>query len=622
MLVVVGALMSLASCEWLDRLLGAPPTAVLVGDPTSGDAPLRVTFDLSDSTAPGGLHRYRLDFGDGTGLETGTALDDAVIHTYDAAGTYTAALEITDDHGRTDHATEAIVVGEAAGSGQAGPIAVLGADATLGDAPLIVSFDVSLSSAPGGSLISYRLDFGDGTQPAIGTNFSQPIIHLYAEIGLHTATLYVTDAHGATGTATLDVVATTVGGGDAPVAKLDWQPHDPFINEEVTFDAGDSTDPSRVPVEPQAIVVYTWDFGDGAEAATTAETVDHTYTWPGTYTVTLTVYDDDGVAGTATEEIDVRGAIAYVTHPWSGKVSEIRFPGRDTSRAINASAETVWDAVISPDGAFVYVSGFRIVGATPTLRLAKYRAADLALVTEANLAVEAFSLAIHPDGDALYATSGSGLGNEVLVIDTATLGVIDTIPVQSGSNVVAFAPNGDFAYVPCANGKAIVEIDAAADTVVQTVFHPEEPRCVAIHPSGDYAYVTTYSDHVLMLDLAPLEFTGTSINVGGDPAAVAFTHDGARAYVVNTGDGTVSVIDTSTHAVTKTIALDDPLIDPPEPVDIAISPGDTVAVVPHAAHNFDEALYVSVIDLATNTVLDQLSVGLGPLFVDVWGIGY
>jgi YVTN family beta-propeller protein len=620
-LLSIGALMALSSCEWFYALFGDPPSAALVADPTSGAAPLEVAFDLSGSTAPGGVHRFRLDFGDGSDFAIGTETDEPIVHTYAAAGTYTAVLEVTSQYGQTDHDTESIIVGEAVEPGGVGPIALLAADTTLGDAPLVVWFDVSASSAPGSALVSFRLDFGDGTAPTEGTNFSQPVIHLYAEVGLHTASLTVTDANGDTGAATLDIVATTAGGGGAPIARFDWTPARPYIDEEVTFDAGASTDPARGNVSPRAIVVYTWDFGDGSESATTAETVDHTYTWPGTYTVTLTIYDDDGVAGTAEEEITVRGAIAYVSCVF-GEVGEVRFPGGDASRAINAPGEIAGPAVVSPDGAFIYILGLGI--AEEAWALAKHRTSDLAVLAEADLSVPAlFSFAVHPDGGALYATPAEASAGEadVWVIDPLTLAVVDAIPVQSEPSTVAFTPNGDFAYVTCTEAQAVVKIDTASRTVEQTVFHAERPFGIAIHSDGGYAYVTTSDDHVLVLDLSDCTFDPTPIDVGDSPTAVAFTHDGQHAYVVN--KGSVSVIDTSTHTVADTIALDEPSLSQPHPTDIAISPGDTVALIPHGTVGGKEvSFYVSVIDLATNTVTDVLPLGYGALFVDIWGIGY
>lgn len=60
-----------------------------------------------------------------------------------------------------------------------------------------------------------------------------------------------------------------------------------------TFDASKSTD-------DHGIVGYTWDFGDGSASLTTAApTVTHTYSTPGTYTITLIVTDTGGQIGQA-----------------------------------------------------------------------------------------------------------------------------------------------------------------------------------------------------------------------------------------------------------------------------------------------------------------------------------
>lgn len=50
----------------------------------------------------------------------------------------------------------------------------------------------------------------------------------------------------------------------------------------VVFDATNSSDDGE-------IVTYSWDFGDGASG--TGAVTTHTYTAPGTYVVTLTVWD-------------------------------------------------------------------------------------------------------------------------------------------------------------------------------------------------------------------------------------------------------------------------------------------------------------------------------------------
>ncbi len=70
-----------------------------------------------------------------------------------------------------------------------------------------------------------------------------------------------------------------------------------LVGETVSFDGSGSFDPDGT------IVSYAWDFGDGATG--TGETTTHAYSTAGTYTVTLTVTDDEGATGTDTASVIV-----------------------------------------------------------------------------------------------------------------------------------------------------------------------------------------------------------------------------------------------------------------------------------------------------------------------------
>ncbi|MDF2955116.1 MAG: PKD repeat domain protein [Candidatus Alkanophagales archaeon MCA70_species_2] len=71
-----------------------------------------------------------------------------------------------------------------------------------------------------------------------------------------------------------------------PIANFTYYPEKPVVDQSVTFDASSSYDPDGT------IVSYEWDFGDGATAS--GVVVTHAYSAAGSYTVTLTVTDDDG----------------------------------------------------------------------------------------------------------------------------------------------------------------------------------------------------------------------------------------------------------------------------------------------------------------------------------------
>jgi YVTN family beta-propeller protein len=85
--------------------------------------------------------------------------------------------------------------------------------------------------------------------------------------------------------------------------------------------------------------------------------------------------------------------------------------------------------------------------------------------------------------------------------------------------------------------------------------------------AAPFAYVTnTFTSNVSVIDTATNTVVATitienlpqcspSFSVGCEPAGVAITPDGAFAYVANQGGFTVSVIDTATHTVVKTIEV-------------------------------------------------------------------
>jgi PKD repeat protein len=163
-----------------------------------------------------------------------------------------------------------------------------------------VTFDASASYDPDGTIESYEWNFGDG-----GTGTGVVTTHTYNTAGTYTVTLTVTDDDGLTDTATSDV---TVSPPELqpPVASFTFSPTSPLVDETVTFDASASYDPDGT------IVSYDWDFGDGL--SDTGEIVTHAYSAAGTYTVTLTVTDNDGLTDTITKDIVVSAPPATVIY--------------------------------------------------------------------------------------------------------------------------------------------------------------------------------------------------------------------------------------------------------------------------------------------------------------------
>ncbi len=84
------------------------PIAALNVAPATGNAPLVTIDDASASLDPdGSLVSYTFDFGDGSPPQTDTTA--SVPHTY-VAGSYTAKVTVTDNHGATRTATQPVIV--------------------------------------------------------------------------------------------------------------------------------------------------------------------------------------------------------------------------------------------------------------------------------------------------------------------------------------------------------------------------------------------------------------------------------------------------------------------------------------------------------------------------------
>ena len=112
-------------------------------------------------------------------------------------------------------------------------------------------------------------------------------------------------------------------------------------------------------------------------------------------------------------------------------------------------------------------------------------------------------------------------------------------------------------------------------------------------PATVDAYITNSGDGTVSVIDTTTNTVVKTIPVGSKPFGVAVTPDGSKIYIANSGDDTVSVINTATNTVIgSAIAVGT------DPVGVAVTPdGKTVYVTNQGDGT------VSVIDTATNTVI-------------------
>ena len=158
-------------------------------------------------------------------------------------------------------------------------------------------------------------------------------------------------------------------------------------------------------------------------------------------------------------------------------------------------------------------------------------------------------------------------------------------------------------------GRGSVALDSASGTFV---YAPTTSARVATGEAAiiDYFTVgvtdgTNTVERVVPVTVAPAHLViGANTGTGAAPTGVAVS--GGKAYVANSADDTVSVIDIATQTVAATIPVSG------APSAVAVSPDGSRAYVTNSA-----AGTVSVVDTATNTVMATVKVGSKPLGVTV-----
>ena len=264
---------SAPTTKTLDFTAAPPPTANFTSTSSYNTANLDGT---SSSDVDGTITAWAWDFGDGT---TGTGATPS--HKYASGGTYSVTLVVTDNTGHQSAPYSANVTVTDAPP----PTASFTATPTF----LQVAFDGTGSSDVDGTIASYVWNFGDGN-----TGVGATPNHTYATGGTYVVQLVVTDNDGHQSAPFQTSV--TVSGSPPPTASFTVG----GTGLTADFDGSGSSDPGGL------IVSYAWNFGDSATG--TGSKPSHKYAAPGTYTVQLTVTDNDGNVASTTNPVTVAPA--------------------------------------------------------------------------------------------------------------------------------------------------------------------------------------------------------------------------------------------------------------------------------------------------------------------------
>lgn len=287
-----------------------------------------------------------------------------------------------------------------------------------------------------------------------------------------------------------------------------------------TIDVGDG--PSGVALNPAGTRAYVANNSDG--------TVSVVNTATNAVTATITVgADPRGVA------INPAGTRVYVANGDDGTVSVIR-TSTNTVIATIPVGTFAREVAVSNGGTRLFV-----IGGQGSSTLTTISTATNTVTATVDLNGQGFSLAVDPQGGRVFVGTQidwlevvdtvtntvthvdsdagqltgivfnalgtrayiSNPGNDVvLVLDTNTFAVVDTIPVGSVPEGLALSPDGSRLYVVNQWGHSVSEVRTSTNTVITTIDVGFYPKAIVISPDGTRAYVTSGgTDEVVVLQL-------------------------------------------------------------------------------------------------------------------------
>ncbi len=291
---------------------------------------------------------------------------------------------------------------------------------------------------------------------------------------------------------------------------------------------------------------------------------------------------------------------------------------------------------ISVDGAYAYVACSNLYVETGQACIAKINLATNTVMATWTTAyggeAEARYLAVSPDGTKVcYAAFNTSYTYLISTVDGSLIVTLGPLPYV---NHIRADTVGNYIYLCCNTRIANVEIwgsipalntnygavgpayDMAINsgstagwssqstagriwglalptTVSITYYETVEFGGIVIYPYSDYLYVACPQLNTVRYFNYNTGTLVGSISVGSNPTNLAITPNNAEIYVVNSYDGTVSVISTATNTVTHTITFGTATASESWDSDIAITPDGSYAYVTSCFDNTVSAISTS-----------------------------
>ena len=201
---------------------------------------------------------------------------------------------------------------------------------------------------------------------------------------------------------------------------------------------------------------------------------------------------------------------------------------------------------------------------------------------------------------------GNFKDNTVSVIDTAAGKVTASIPVAAGPHGMTITPDGRWVYVSSDGSSTVSVIDTSRDRITKTIEVGKSPHGVTLVPGKEMLLVAVNGDDKIAFVDTVKKAVIAKVGVG-KPHTIAVSPDGRTAYVSSQVPGrfALAVIDLSSRAVVRSIALDKP------PRDLEYTFDGREIYFTKAGVNA-----VEVLDPASDKIVAEIPTGISPHYVN------
>jgi YVTN family beta-propeller protein len=243
--------------------------------------------------------------------------------------------------------------------------------------------------------------------------------------------------------------------------------------------------------------------------------------------------------------------------------------------------------------------------------------ASLKVIGDITVGPHVHGVAVTPDGRRLFTTSE--VDHTLIISDTETHKIMGTVKLPGKPNQCAVTPDGRYVTVPIRDGDSVAIVDVNQQKIVK-LLPIKEPHNSLNMGSNKYMFVTSMGSHEIdVIDLEKMDYSA-HIPVGGRPRPVVVSKDGRTMYVAVSFLHGFNIVDIADQQVTRRVEMLSEHPGPPRPRQfespdtythgLALSPDESEIWVTSL---LDDCIYIY--DLKAKKVVGRLNTGDGPNWV-------